>query len=228
MSGNESSVECAAPESYQPLILCCVARRLKRSFWGNIQALSCASEPEPRAKVDKTLAFCIGIWYQPLIWSAATPRHNKCACSVSMLEYTDAGSVWPMLLATCITFSPSQYHQQQQYESWCSSSPTVTWNRVMDLSIFATSFLLFFWSGNVWHSFELCKTWISNSGLPKEKTTWAGALKGKSNQARSETLYLAVYVGVGCGICVVHGTSIILLHAQSEGLSAELRPTLSF
>ena len=43
--GNESSVEYAAPESYQPLILCCVARRLKRSFWSNIQSVSCASEP---------------------------------------------------------------------------------------------------------------------------------------------------------------------------------------
>ena len=44
MFGNESSVilemECAAPEGYQPLILC--SRRLKRSFWGNIQALCCA------------------------------------------------------------------------------------------------------------------------------------------------------------------------------------------
>ena len=46
-----------------------------------------------------------------------------------------------MLLATGITFSPSQSHEQQQYESWCSNSPTVTWNRVMDLSIFATSLM---------------------------------------------------------------------------------------
>ena len=75
MFGNESfaivEMEYAAPESYQPLSLCCVARRLKRSFWGNIQSLSCASEPEPQAKVDKTLAFCLGVWYQSLIWSAA-------------------------------------------------------------------------------------------------------------------------------------------------------------
>ena len=47
----------------------------------------------------------------------------------------------PMLLATCITVAPCQSHQQQQYESWCSNSPTVTWSRVMDLLIFATSLM---------------------------------------------------------------------------------------
>ena len=63
-------------------------------------------------------------------------------------------------------------------------------------------------------------------------TTWARAFKGKSYQAPCfETLSLPVYDGVhGCGICVVHArTSRILLHAQSQGLSADLRPTtLSF
>ena len=68
--------------------------------------------------------------------------------------------------------------------------------------------------------------------VSKKLTTWARAFKGKSYQAPcSETLSLAVYVRVhGCGICVVHvRTSRILLHAQSQGLSADLRPsTLSF
>ena len=63
-------------------------------------------------------------------------------------------------------------------------------------------------------------------------TKWARAFKGKSYQTPcSETLSLAVCVGVhGCGICLVHArTSRILLHAQSQGLSANLRPTtLSF
>ena len=73
---------------------------------------------------------------------------------------------------------------------------------------------------------------VSNSGLQREMTTWARAFMGKSYQAPCfETLSLAVYDGVhGCGICVVHArTSRILLHAQSQGLSADLRPTtLSF
>ena len=72
----------------------------------------------------------------------------------------------------------------------------------------------------------------ANSGLQREMTTWARAFMGKSYQAPwFETLSLAVYDGVnGCGICVVHArTSRILLHAQSQGLSADLRPTtLSF
>ena len=67
MFGNESSaiveMEYAPPQSYQPLILCCMARRLKRSFWGNIQALCCASELNPSHKqsLTKTSAFCLGI-----------------------------------------------------------------------------------------------------------------------------------------------------------------------
>ena len=77
-----------------------------------------------------------------------------------------------------------------------------------------------------------CPDCSSQSGLQKEMTTWARAFKGKSYQAPcSETLSLAVYVGVhGCGICVVHArSSIILWHAQSQGLSADLWPTtLSF
>ena len=125
-----------------------------------------------------------------------------------------------MLLATGITFSPSQSHEQQQYESWCSNSPTVLGIE----SWICQSLQLVWWP---WHSFEL-----SNSGLQREMTTWARAFKGKSYQAPCfETLSLPVYDGVhGCGICVVHArTSRILLHSQSLGLSADLRPTtLSF
>ena len=114
-----------------------------------------------------------------------------------------------MLLATGITFSPSQSHEQQQYESWCSNSPTVTWNRVMDLSIFATSLM----------------------ALAQLRTIKQWSPKGNDHVGCFETLSLPVYDGVhGCGICVVHArTSRILLHAQSQGLSADLRPTtLSF
>ena len=58
--------------------------------------------------------------------------HSLC-CSIIPL--------WPGKANALSTFSPSQFHEQQQYESWCSNSPTVIWNRVMDLSIFATSLM---------------------------------------------------------------------------------------
>ena len=85
---------------------------------------------------------CVQNFYAKFFWCMLTWQGQVTHCAATASSHSDREK--PMLLATCITFSPSQYHQQQQYESWCSSSPTVTWNRAMDLSIFATSFLLFF------------------------------------------------------------------------------------
>ena len=126
---------------------------------------------------------------EPALWRAK-------AIKLSMLGYTDAGSVCYMQEhhKFCCMHSLKVFLQTCGQTPWVSGLPAALQSLVkslifenwleLNLCDLAETFqrqeivhLLMIW---------FCsdhKTWMSNSGLQKEMTTWARALKGKSYQA---------------------------------------------